>query len=59
MKRRELIKGLSFLPLAGAMVGSSESAGATLSEFISPLPVDGPLTSGPQIFQSIGGRAGN
>lgn len=54
MKRRELIKGLSFLPLAGALAGSSEASMAGINEFISPVLPDGPLTPGPQIFQSIG-----
>ncbi len=54
MKRRELIKGLTFLPLAGALAGSSETAMAGINEFISPVLPDGPLTPGPQIFQSIG-----
>lgn len=54
MKRRELIKGLTFLPLAGAVAGSSESARAAVNEFMSPVLPDGPLTPGPQIFQSIG-----
>ena len=54
MKRRELIKGLTFLPLAGALAGSSETAMAGINEFISPVLSDGPLTPGPQIFQSIG-----
>lgn len=54
MKRRELIKGLSFLPLAGAIAGSSETVSAAVNEFVSPLKIEGPLTPGPQIFQSIG-----
>lgn len=54
MKRRELIKGLTFLPLAGAIAGSSESALGAVNEFIAPVLPDGPLTPGPQIFQSIG-----
>ncbi|HEY1063441.1 MAG TPA: hypothetical protein VGE44_17220 [Daejeonella sp.] len=54
MKRRELIKGLTFLPLAGAIVGSPETAMGAVNEFIAPLLPDGPLTPGPQIFQSIG-----
>jgi len=54
MKRRELIKGLTFLPLAGAIAGSTESAMGSVNEFITPVLPDGPLTSGPQIFQSIG-----
>ena len=54
MKRRELIKGLTFLPLAGAVAGSAETTLAAAPEFIKPLLPDGPLTPGPQIFQSIG-----
>ncbi|MFA6945956.1 MAG: hypothetical protein WC220_08635, partial [Pedobacter sp.] len=54
MKRRELIKGLTFLPLAGAVAGSSESAFSTVNELMAPVLPDGPLTPGPQIFQSIG-----
>ena len=54
MKRRELIKGLTFLPLAGAITGSPESAMGAVKEFIAPVLPDGPLTPGPQIFQSIG-----
>ena len=54
MKRRELIKGLTFLPLAGAIAGSPEIAIGATNEFIAPVLPDGPLTPGPQIFQSIG-----
>jgi D-glucosaminate-6-phosphate ammonia-lyase len=54
MKRRELIKGLTFLPLAGAITGSPETAIGATNEFIAPVLPDGPLTPGPQIFQSIG-----
>jgi len=54
MKRRELIKGLTFLPLAGAIAGSPETTIGSTNEFIVPLSPDGPLTPGPQIFQSIG-----
>lgn len=54
MKRRELIKGLTFLPLAGAITGSPETAMGANNEFIVPVVPDGPLKPGPQIFQSIG-----
>lgn len=54
MKRRELIKGLTFLPLAGALTTTSETVSAAVNEFVSPIKIDGPLTPGPQIFQSIG-----
>lgn len=54
MKRRELIKGLTFLPLAGAVAGSAETTLAAAPEFVKPVLPDGPLTPGPQIFQSIG-----
>lgn len=54
MKRRELIKGLTFLPLAGALTATSESTKGSIKHLLKPLTVDGPLTPGPQIFQSIG-----
>ncbi len=54
MKRRELIKGLTFLPLAGTIAGSTESAMGAVNDFITPVLPDGPLIPGPQIFQSIG-----
>ena len=54
MKRRELIKGLTFLPLAGAITATPESTNGAIKDLLKPLTVDGPLTPGPQIFQSIG-----
>jgi|GEM_PF-6590703 len=50
MKRRELIKGLTFLPMARAITGSPETAMGANNEFIVPVVPDGPLTPGPQIF---------
>jgi D-glucosaminate-6-phosphate ammonia-lyase len=54
MKRRELIKGLTFLPLTGAIAASPEAAMGATNGFIAPAPPDGALTPGPQIYQSIG-----
>jgi len=64
MKRRDVIKGLTILPLAGGSFGSSlESAFAlpsnerlnSLKEMSTMPPVvPGPLKAGPQIYQSIG-----
>ena len=62
MKRRELIKGLTILPLAGVVAGNSDSlyasaineiAGNVNSEGASAI-FDGSLKSGPAIYQSIG-----
>src|SRR5690606_26539624 len=59
MKRRDVIKGLTMLPLAGGVVGSTQSAvageGAGLLGVLSgESPVKGPLTAGAQVYQSIG-----
>ena len=50
MKRRDLLKGLSILPLGGAaMIPTEQSlAGSGIP------PFNGPLVPGPQVFQSIG-----
>jgi len=62
MKRRELIKGLTILPLAGVVAGNSESllasainevTGSVNSEG-SSIILDGSLKPGPAIYQSIG-----
>ena len=62
MKRRELIKGLTILPLAGVVAGNSESLLASAinnvtenvnSEGFSTI-FDGSLQPGPGIYQSIG-----
>ena len=57
MKRREVIKGLTLLPLAGGVIGSVQSANAT--EGTGMLGILGgesatELKSGPQVYQSIG-----
>lgn len=54
MKRRELIKGLTFLPLAGVALDSSKITNAATNDFLSPLVFEGSLIPGPRIFQSIG-----
>ncbi len=59
MKRRDVIKGLTLLPLAGGVVGSAQSANATegaglLGMLGGESAVDGPLKAGAQIYQSIG-----
>lgn len=63
MKRREVIKGLTCLPLVGGTIGSMESIfGVPSNERLSFIKemslkstsVPGPLTPGPQIYQSIG-----
>ncbi|SDN09001.1 Seryl-tRNA(Sec) selenium transferase [Daejeonella rubra] len=62
MKRRELIKGLTILPLAGVVAGNSDSllasaindiTGNVNSEGSSAI-FDGSLKPGPAIYQSIG-----
>jgi seryl-tRNA(Sec) selenium transferase len=50
MKRRDLLKGLSLLPIGGASVFPLASVFAAQG----PLSGVGPLVPGPQIFQSIG-----
>src|SRR5882757_10661994 len=50
MKRRDVLKGLSLLPISGASVFPLQSVFAGPG---SPYP-GGPLVPGPQIFQSIG-----
>jgi D-glucosaminate-6-phosphate ammonia-lyase len=62
MKRRDVIKGLTMLPIAGGIVGSTvESALAASTDAKSDLLTDlgltaaeGPLKAGPQVYQSIG-----
>ena len=50
MKRRDLLKGLSLLPIGGASVFPLQSVFAAQG----PSAPAGPLVPGPQIFQSIG-----
>ena len=59
MKRRDVIKGLTLLPLAGGVVGSIQSANAVegtglLGMLDEKSPLDGPLKAGAQVYQSIG-----
>ncbi len=62
MKRRELIKGLTILPLAGVVAGNSDSLlSSAINEITgnvnsdgSSTIYDGSLKPGPEIFQSIG-----
>ncbi|HEY1008680.1 MAG TPA: PLP-dependent transferase [Daejeonella sp.] len=59
MKRRDVIKGLTLLPLAGGVVGSAKSAnaaeGAGLLDMLGGETLaEGPLKAGPQVYQSIG-----
>jgi len=62
MKRRELIKGLTILPLAGVVVGNSDSLYASAINEITgnvnseeaAIIFDGSLKPGPAIYQSIG-----
>jgi D-glucosaminate-6-phosphate ammonia-lyase len=64
MKRRDVIKGLTLLPIAGGMANSLESAFAlpsteslnALKEMSTAPLVPGPLKAGPQIYESIGVR---
>ena len=57
MKRRDVIKGLTLLPLAGGVVGSAQSANAAegaglLGMLDGESPVE--LKAGAQVYQSIG-----
>jgi len=59
MKRRDVIKGLTLLPLAGGVVGSVQSANAIEGTGLPGIlggesMVDGPLKAGAQVYQSIG-----
>ena len=59
MKRRDVIKGLTLLPLAGGVVGSVQSANATKGTGLLGIlggesMIDGPLKAGAQVYQSIG-----
>jgi hypothetical protein len=54
MKRRDVIKGLTLLPLAGGITGGGLSANAApVAENGLGIPA-GSLVPGPQIYQSIG-----
>lgn len=52
MKRRDILKGLAMLPLAGGVAGSNKAAAAIVEGGIG-VPT-GSLVPGPQIYQSIG-----
>lgn len=59
MKRRDVIKGLTLLPLAGGVVGSAKSATAAegtglLGMLGGESVAEGQLKAGAQIYQSIG-----
>ena len=63
MKRRDIIKGLTLLPIAGGVIGNSVESvfaapGGSNSKWLKEMEgkgvVPGPLKSGPQIYQSIG-----
>lgn len=59
MKRRDLIKGLTLLPLAGGVVGATQSAIAhegtgLLSILGGETAAEGPLKAGAKVYQSIG-----
>jgi uncharacterized pyridoxal phosphate-dependent enzyme len=58
MKRRDLIKGLTLLPLAGGVLGATQSAVAgeetSLLGILGDASVEGPLKAGAQVYQSIG-----
>ncbi|GAB3257482.1 hypothetical protein GCM10027347_20000 [Larkinella harenae] len=60
MKRREILKELSLLPLAGSLVGSMEALAESapsnrLQQAAAQVAAaTGPLKAGPQIYQSIG-----
>ncbi len=59
MKRRDVIKGLTLLPLAGGVVGSARSAsaaegGGLLGMLGGESVNEGPLKIGAQVYQSIG-----
>lgn len=51
MKRREVIKGLTLLPVAS---GISSAFARSNNSFLAELSADGPLVAGPQVYQSIG-----
>jgi seryl-tRNA(Sec) selenium transferase len=61
MKRREILKELTLLPLAGAIAGSTDAFAESdpTSNWVKKAasqvaPTAGPLKAGPQIYQSIG-----
>ena len=58
MKRRDLIKGLTLLPLAGGVLGATQSAVAgeetSLLGILGGASAEGPLKAGAQVYQSIG-----
>lgn len=63
MKRRELLKDLSMIPLAGGVLSAAASTSAAFAESSKPkwfqkasaaVSAPGPLKPGPQIYQSIG-----
>jgi hypothetical protein len=58
MKRREILKELSLLPLAGGVVsnafGESDRKNNWFKKTAAAVSAPGPLKAGPQIYQSIG-----
>lgn len=54
MKRRDVIKGLTLLPLAGGVAFADNEGLNVLPRSLDPVPLPGPLKPGPQIYQSIG-----
>lgn len=61
MKRREILKELTLLPLAGSMLGpgdvfaeSTSSSNGFMQAAANVAPAAGPLKLGPDIYQSIG-----
>jgi D-glucosaminate-6-phosphate ammonia-lyase len=60
MKRREILKELSLLPLAGGVVSSLDAFGESgpknnwFKKTAAAVSAPGPLKAGPQIYQSIG-----
>jgi D-glucosaminate-6-phosphate ammonia-lyase len=60
MKRREILKELSMLPLAGGLVGSIDAMAESkrpktwFNKAAAAVSAPGPLKAGPQIYQSIG-----
>ncbi|WP_138478888.1 PLP-dependent transferase [Dyadobacter bucti] len=60
MKRRDILKELTLLPLAGGVIASMDAFGegtekiGSLKKAAAAVTVGGPLKPGPQIYQSIG-----
>jgi D-glucosaminate-6-phosphate ammonia-lyase len=60
MKRREILKELTMLPLAGGLVGGMEAMAESskpknwFNKAAAAVSAPGPLKAGPQIYQSIG-----